>query len=231
MGDSGLSINATTGLATRVDGYNGPVILTANITNGCGVAQISHSIWAGTPQITNQRVDNRFYSPRMAICPGNHWLNVTPIGGNPGNASWTVPSGIAHWIGTNTLDFTYPQNYSSSLTITVRASNTCGQGSNYNFFLSKKTFGYTSGFTMVAFPNPTTDNLTVEMMPLSPDVSKLDAPIIDSAILFNTDGVEVANGKKNDRKFVLDVRGLKKGTYFIHVVVDGDLTREQIIIE
>lgn len=68
-------------------------------------------------------------------------------------------------------------------------------------------------------------------MPVSPDVSKLDAPIIESAILFNTDGVEVENGKKNDGKFVLDVRGLKKGTYFIHVVVDEDLTREQIIIE
>ncbi len=230
---SGLSINSSTGAATRVNGYNGAIVLTANINNGCGIATVTRSIWVGTPLITNARVDGMPYFTGMYVelCPGNHWLNVTPVGGNPGNATWTVPSGVPYWVGTNTMDFTYPQNYPGGIAITARASNSCGQSSNFNFFLSKKTFGCTSSFAMVAYPNPTQDVLTIEMIPISPDVSKDEAPLIESAILLNSSGKEVASGIREGSKIVFDVRNLQKGTYFIHVAVDGELSREQIIIE
>ncbi|PSL04834.1 MULTISPECIES: S8 family serine peptidase [Cecembia] len=229
---SGLSINSSTGSATRLNNYNGPITITANITNGCGTASASRTIWVGTPHITNMRVNNQpvWPSQNVPLCPGNHFLNVTPVGGNVGTATWTVPSGVTHWIGNNTMDFTFP-SHMSSITISARASNFCGQGANYNFFLTRQTWGCPSSFAMVAYPNPTSDILNIEMMPVTADVSKEDAPAIESALLLNSEGREMAKGYREGSKIVFDVRSLKKGIYFIHVTVDGEIIREQILIE
>ena len=229
----GLTINQNTGLAVRQNNFSGAVTVTATINSGCGNSVISRTVWVGTPQITNMRVNNMSYFTGMNVqlCPGNHWLNVTPVGGNPGNASWTVPSGIPHFVGTNTLDFTYPQNYSNSLTISVRASNACGQGANANFFLSKKTFGCTSSFSMVIYPNPAKDQFSVEMMAIDKNAMTEEVPVIESAVLLDKEGREIAMGTRVAGKITFEVSNLQKGIYFIHVVVDGELTREQIIIE
>jgi len=214
-------------------GSSGQATLTYSLTSPCGNLQVQRSFWVGTPQITNMRVNNMSYFTGMNVqlCPGNNWLNVTPVGGNPGNASWTVPSGIPHFVGTNTLDFTYPQNYSNSLTISVRASNACGQGANSNFFLSKKTFGCTSSFSVVIYPNPAKDQFSVEMMAIDKNAITEEVPVIESAVLLNKEGREIAIGTRVAGKMTFEVSNLQKGIYFIHVVVDGELTREQIIIE
>jgi len=231
---SGFVINNATGVGTRINNYNGPITVTANISNGCGISQsnASHTIWVGTPHITNMRVNNQPVLPSQSIslCPGNHWLNVTPVGGNAGTATWTVPSGVPHWIGNNTIDFTFPSNM-SSIAISVRSSNSCGQGANYNFFLSRQNWNCPSSFAMVAYPNPTSDELNIEMTPMTAEASREEAPIIESAILLNADGREVAKGIREGSKIVFDVRQLKKGTYFIHVLVGGELRKEQIVIE
>ncbi|WP_075350345.1 S8 family serine peptidase [Algoriphagus marinus] len=212
---------------------SGQATLTFTVAGACGNIAVQRTFWVGTPQITNMRVNNMSYftGMNMQVCPGNNWLNVTPVGGNVGNASWTVPSGIAHWVGTNTLDFTYPQNYSNSLTISVRASNSCGQGPNYNFFLSKKTFGCNSSFGLIIYPNPPQDQFSVELKAMSPDASKEIAPLIESAILLNNEGKEVAIGSRNGARFEFNVSQLRKGIYFVHVMIEGELTREQILIE
>jgi serine protease len=230
---TGLSINATTGSATRLNNFSGSVFITATINSGCGAVNITRSVWVGTPHITNMRVNNMpyFTGMNMQVCPGNNWLNVTPVGGNVGNASWTVPSGISNWAGTNTLDFNYPQNYSNSLAISVRASNSCGQGPNFNFFLSKKTFGCNSSFGLIIYPNPPQDQFSVELKAMNLDVSIEDAPLIESAILLNNEGKQVAIGSRNGPRFEFNVSHLRKGIYFVHVLIEGELTREQILID
>jgi len=230
---SGLNINSSTGFASRVNGFSGSIVVKATITSQCGsISVIQSSVWVGTPHITNMRVNNQPVLPSQSIslCPGNHWLNVTPVGGNAGTATWTVPSGVPHWIGNNTIDFTFPSNM-SSIAISVRSSNSCGQGANYNFFLSRQNWNCPSSFAMVAYPNPTSDELNIEMTPMTAEASREEAPIIESAILLNADGREVAKGIREGSKIVFDVRQLKKGTYFIHVLVGGELRKEQIVIE
>ena len=231
---SGFVINNSTGVGTRINNYNGPITVTANISNSCGISQSnsSHTIWVGTPHITNMRVNNQPVWPgqNVALCPGNHFLNVTPTGGNAGTATWTVPSGVPHWIGNNTLDFTFPSGM-SSITISARATNSCGQGTNYNFFLTRQTWNCPGSFAMVAYPNPTSDVLNIEMAPTTDEASRKDAPMIESAVLLNGVGREVAKGLREGSKIVFDVRQLRKGTYFIHVMVGGELRKEQIVIE
>ncbi|SEG14903.1 T9SS type A sorting domain-containing protein [Algoriphagus boritolerans] len=49
--------------------------------------------------------------------------------------------------------------------------------------------------------------------------------------LLDKEGREIAIGISVAGKMTFEVSHLQKGIYFIHVVVDGELTREQIIIE
>jgi serine protease len=78
---SGLSISSS-GFATRQNSFNGQVTIVATVNSGCDTVNVTLSVWVGTPHITNQRVDGGSYFAGMQICSGNHWLSVTPIGGN-----------------------------------------------------------------------------------------------------------------------------------------------------
>ncbi|GHB53843.1 S8 family serine peptidase [Mongoliitalea lutea] len=231
-GGAATSGNGTTATLRAASNFGGQATIEFTFTGPLGQANVRRNIWVGTPHITNMRVNNQpvFPSQSVSLCPGNHWLNVTPVGGNAGAATWTVPQGVPHWIGNNTMDFTFPSNM-SSITISARSSNSCGQGVNYNFFLMRQNWNCPSSFAVVAYPNPTSDVLNIEMIPLSHDVSKDDAPIIYSAILLNSDGREVSKGFREGSKIVFDVSHLKRGVYFIHVIVDGEMIREQIVIE
>lgn len=226
---SGVSINSSNGFAQRLSSYNGSVTINASITaTGCATVA-TRTIWSGTPQITNQKVDGNSYYPGMQICPGNHWLMVTPVGGNPSTATWTVPAGIPYYVGTNTLDFTF-SNALNSVAINSRSSNTCGQGANYAFYLTKKTFGCSGSFAMTVFPNPTSEELTISMLPLNDSIEE-NKPKIDEAILVNSSGQISARGQRYGTDIKINVSGLKKGTYFLHVTLEGEVIKEQIFIE
>ncbi|SDA91723.1 hypothetical protein SAMN03080617_03433, partial [Algoriphagus alkaliphilus] len=58
-----------------------------------------------------------------------------------------------------------------------------------------------------------------------------EVPVIESAVLLDKEGREIAIGKRVAGKMTFEGSNLQKGIYFIHVVVDGEFTREQIIIE
>jgi len=41
----------------------------------------------------------------------------------------------------------------------------------------------------------------------------------------------VAIGSRNGARFEFNVSHLRKGIYFVHVLIEGELTREQILID
>ncbi|MBA7546868.1 hypothetical protein ES705_39269 [subsurface metagenome] len=141
----------------------------------------SKNFWAGKPLITNQKVDGGSYYPGMQICPGDHWLSVTPVGDGAGTATWTVPPGIVYFVGTNTLDFTFPFD-ASGVAITTRSANTCGTGPNASFYLTKKYFGCGRSYGMTLYPNPASDNVTITMIENLPLVEYSDSSINNMAI-------------------------------------------------
>ena len=199
---------------------------------------VSRTIWVGFPQISNQRVDgNSYYGPTY-ICPGSHWLQVTPLG-TTNNANWTVQSGVPFVVSPNYLDF-YMYSNVSSIAITANASNVCGTGPNASFYLMKKTWGCPSSFSVAASPNPVSDELTVTTISTS-DVSDAQVlfgtdlqdipPSVGRAILLDGQAQSIVEGQWIDGKLKLDVKGLKKGLYFLHIYVDEKVYREQIIIE
>ncbi|HTE31410.1 MAG TPA: T9SS type A sorting domain-containing protein, partial [Chryseolinea sp.] len=231
---SALTISPNTGNSVtgyRMNGYNNEVTFTATMTsaNGCSAIR-TKSIWLGAPLIISQTLDGGTYYPGIGICPGNHYLNVTPKGGNASNAAWTVQAGVPYVTGTNTMNFTMNTSV-TSIAITARSSNSCGQGANSSFYLSKKTFGCPSSFSLVIFPNPAEEDLTIEIVPdQSADNKGSEALVISDAVLVNMDGGIVATSGAAEGKTKLNVRGLKKGQYFLHVNVHGEIFKEQIVI-
>ena len=84
---------------------------------------------------------------------------------------------------------------------------------------------------MVIYPNPAKDQFSLEMMAIDKNAMTEEVPVIESAVLLDKEGREIAIGKRVAGKMTFEVSNLQKGIYYIHVVVDGELTREQIIIE
>lgn len=224
---SGLTINAS-GVATRINAHCGQVTVTAVVnSNGC-TAPAAKNVWVGAPILTNQRLDGMSYYSPTYICPGNHWLQVTPVGQGATNALWTVQSGVPHIATPNYLDFTLYSNV-SSIAITARSQNSCGLGTNSAFYLMRKDWGCSGSFSIAAYPNPATNELVVEVMSSSTDA--INPFVISSAYMLNENGVTVSDGKENNGKQRFDTSKLKKGVYYLHVQISGEYFKERILIE
>jgi len=211
------------------------------IVNSCSFTIPKFYTWVGPPQVTNQKVDGSTYYPGKQICPGNHWLTVTPIGEGAGNASWTVPSGIQYFVGTNMLDFTFPWSW-SSISISARSSNSCGTSTNANFYLTKKTYGCGGYFSM--YPNPASDEVTIMMNEPEIIVTE-DIDISDELVLkaipsnptnytiriYNNLGTLVSTAIRTGTSFTISLVNLRDGSYLIEVSDGKNSCREQLIIK
>jgi lysyl endopeptidase len=209
----------------------------------CGsVALPQYIVWAGTPQITNQKVDGSYYSPGKQICPGNHWLDVTPVGEGAGNATWTVPSGIQYIAGNNTLDFTFPSNL-SSISISARSANSCGTSSNANFYLTKKTSGCPNSIAMTLYPNPASDNVTITMDDNLSMVSNYESDSTSIVItnsktteitsytirIYNSQSALLSTFTRSGTSFNIPLINMRDGSYIIEVS-DGKTSYIQTLI-
>ena len=196
-------------------------------------------VWVGTPQMTNLKVDGHYYYSGYPICPGNHWLSVTPVGGNPGNAEWTVPPGIPYIVGTNMLDFTFPSNL-SGISISARSTNSCGTSTNANFYLSKKTYGCSLGITL--YPNPASVNVTIainnnhDMIEIS-DTSNSIAITNDiesttyTIRVLDSQGILLSTFIRSGTSFTIPLDNLHDGIYIIEATDNKNSCQEQLIIK
>lgn len=225
-------------------GANSSGWVEATITTCGSVALPQFIVWVGTPQITNQKVDGSSYYAGMQICPGNHSLRVTPVGGNAGTATWTVPPGITYFVGTNTLDFTFPSS-AISVTILARSANSCGTGVNYSFYLIKKTYGCYLSLGMSLYPNPASDNVTITMFEnpflVENDDSSLakmvvtevnsEEPITYTINIYNNQSIIINTMTRSGNSFNIPLVNMSDGTYIIEVSDGKNLYRQQLIVK
>ncbi|NLJ44714.1 MAG: hypothetical protein GX431_13725 [Bacteroidales bacterium] len=223
---------------------NGSIQVVANSTICGSVTLTKPNLWVGTPQITNQKVDGSIYYSGKQICPGNHWLSVTPVGSDGNPATWTVPSGIVYFVGNNTLDFTFPFS-STSIAISAKAANSCGIGTNYYFYLSKKTYGCTLLSGMTLYPNPASDVLNVIMPDNATPTNLVDSVSTFLAVeeigdsKYSTLKVNILTSQstllntfnKSGKEFNLPIQNLKNGIYLLEVNDGRNIYRQQFIIK
>jgi hypothetical protein len=180
----------------------------------------------------------------MQICPGNHYLTVTPVGGNAGSATWTIPSGIPYFVGTNQLNFTFPSTF-SSVSVTCRSANSCGTGSNYSFYLLKKTYGCSGYFAITVYPNPADDEVTISMIDNDQtsvandtEFSRIDmnyTKVIESSTytirIYNSQSTLISTLTRNGKSFNVPLTGMRDGTYIIEVTDGKNSSRQQLFIK
>jgi len=225
---------------------NGTGTVSFQITTPSGfTSQIfSKSFWVGKPVITNQKVDGNNYYSGIQLCPGNHWLSVTPVGSGAGNATWTVPSGVPYFVGNNTLDFTFPSSF-SSLAITANSANTCGTSTNANFYLTKKTSGCTYSYGMTVYPNPASDYVMVMIEVTQPLVENSDAVSVDLApknattiepatytlSIYNSQSMLIYTVTRNNKNFTVPLGSVQDGTYVIKISDGDNCYQQQLIVK
>jgi len=224
---------------------NGDSWIRCSINAGCGsIVLYTLPLYSGKPYITNQKVDGSTYYSGMQICPGNHWLSVTPYGYGAGIASWTVPAGVPYFVGNNTLDFTLPSNL-SSISISVKSTNACGTGPNSYFYLVKKTYGCTLSLSMLLYPNPASDNVTVTFIESQPLIEDNDS-ILDNVVLkeveqleptnytiniYNNQSLLISTLKRSGNSFIIPLANIPDGIYIIEVSDGINCYRQQLIVK
>lgn len=214
----------------------------------CGSAALpQYIVWAGTPQITNLKVDGGTYYPGMQLCPGNHWLSVTPVGGNAGTATWTVPYGIPYFAGTNTLNFTFPST-TNSVSISAKSANSCGTGTNSNFYLIRKSYGCTGSYAMTIYPNPASDNITITLneealIPPADSVQSISGRTLstnyvktsDEATytvnIYNSQSSLLSSVTRAGKSFSVPLINIQDGTYIVEVTDGKSIFRQQLIVK
>lgn len=108
-------------------------------------------------------------------------------------------------------------------------NNGCGVSANgLTVFPGYGCGGY---YAISIYPNPATEELTVEMRAENNvDALSSESPKIDEVLLVNSESEKVKSSVQTANKYKFDLRGLKKGRYFIHVRMGKEIVKEQVVI-
>ncbi len=217
-----LSINSSTGVATRVGMGSGWVTIKATISMlhticGGGGIEESRLVWVGPPNVSTIN-----YSSGYTICTGQiEQLTAFPLNQGPGTTySWQVqfPSSGGFVGATNTPSVDFQDYVAESSNISVAAINTCGSsGANITMTTVNCLLAYT------IYPNPAKDYITIEFeKPVN--VEGLPDEIVlysdKSTIALQTINVQELFSQKafiNDNQIQINAKNMPRGWYYLHV--------------
>lgn len=211
------------GVATRVGSYNGSVTITATINGGCTNIVLTKTLTVGIPNLV--KTINGTVAGTTPVTAGNMYnLNAT----SNSTVSTTFNYNNYYGTGNMTIDlyspnspatqmYVYSTSTSGSRHVRVTVTNTCG--SYYEDFVF-----YLMGGSMMAYPNPATDLLTLEFVNAEISESlpeKVELYSEGSSKSIKTILIQdIYKNKafKDGNKVELDVSNLPRGTYYLHVI-------------
>ena len=225
---SDLSINATTGAATRVNNFNGPVTISATISGGCGIVNVAKNVWVGNPEITGSISGSSY-----ATCANTYIYSLQ--GGINGSSSWIWQASDHFTKSTSGSNYFLTPIYSGEGYVSVEASNICG---NTNSCLTICADGcdtgllvfpgshpcYTSGqcgFSLMSvYPNPSSGSITIKTnLALDKTVTKN----LYEVVVHDEKGHKILNQNMDKEEFIIDKGVLKTGTYYVKIYLQGKL--------
>ncbi len=230
---SGLSIDAT-GLATRVNNYNGYATIAATIINGnsCGVAStLTKNILVGNPLADNSTLiwtGTRGVNP-VTLNAGsinNYQVDFVPYADS---YTWLLPLGFTVYGSSNT---TTGSNISiltgaqqGAFNLYCQANNTCGSSYAHNLVINVVGSGGGGGIQLrTPSPNPATNSINIK---LKDDSTPLDISIS----LFNSSMELVFTMRTSEISIDIPVSHLPDGNYFLNILDGKELTKKQIIVK
>jgi hypothetical protein len=235
-----LSIDPTTGMAIRPSNLNGFVTVSGT-SSGCGSSYppLTTTTFVGPPTADNSTLiypsGQRGVDP-VTLCAGCAYnFQVDQVHG-ASSYTWILPAGFSFVSDRNTATPGIRMStQSGTYTLFCSANNACNPS-------------YTRSLTIIigggggqqqrvaAYPNPTANSLTIEYTGNS--LSVVDANPSDtgkkgvefSAQILNEFNQTLLSSESKNGKIVFYVSGLQNGVYYLHVIRNGELSSQQILV-
>ncbi|NOS92798.1 MAG: S8 family serine peptidase [Cyclobacteriaceae bacterium] len=225
---SGLAINPSSGLATRVNNFNGQVTITATIIGACGSLNIPTTIWVGVPSppgafsLLSGNLNNMCKRSQAQVL-------INPVAG-ASSYVWLSnnPSGLqVDGSGLGALITGLTTSVNSSLgywSFNYGGANTCGSNTAlYGVVIYNCTAGDIGALRLTSYPNPASDSFTVT---LKEEDNKETAEVT----LFDKKMERVYFVRSEEKELSISSAGLPAGLYYLNIVIGKEITKLQILI-
>jgi len=220
---------------------------------GCDTIHLPRmTVWAGIPTAynfyTEVNGDEVEYFETALICPNitsclDAWAEVEEMGET--NYAWHLPSWYSSSGGFGANGLCFNPNGTIGSSITADVTNSCGTGYGVvQIYLGNN--GCSRSYQYAISPNPTSTLLTVEQLTTEEAVGRTVLEAAEVYDLSDTkdadDGsytVEIWHEKKGKVKEVtskkkeeiIDVSGLEKGYYILHIRTKSAIYKEHLLVK
>jgi subtilisin family serine protease len=220
---NGLSINPTSGVATRQNNFNGQATITATLGGVCGNnVNITRTIWVGNPTITAGTtfgpcgdLEYPFSGPTINGATYTWSINRTNLflGFLNQNAYVALRSNTPYG-GTSFI-----------ITLSVSSQGCTTTNTRIGTYIRQtpQQCGSGGGPLRTAFPNPTNDSFTVTV---KDDNSNEAAELT----LFNKSMERVYFIRTEEKEMAIPTSNLLPGVYYLNIVIGKNLTQQQIVV-
>lgn len=205
-----------------------PPRIVFTVDTECGEVEISKRFWAGPPRIS-------YSPPGQDPCHANPYYSTVNVPGLTYN--WSVDNPNV-WLTSNGQSITSvlsynPENFNITLEISDGSCTTSRTISSYTAGYYCQSFSDPpcgNGMALNVYPNPAAEAITVEL-----DTAHVSSVVPESAQyglkLYSTTGEELLSQTLSSPRTTLDVRYLKNGFYYLHLIHKEGILRRQIRIE
>jgi cell wall-associated protease len=227
---SGLSINPTTGVATRMNNFNGRITITASLNGGCAAVNVTRDVWVGRP------FDFLVTGPNLVTASSYNNYSAVPWNGQPSfldqgvngitwsfpwtqtNSGWDCGGCIGQVVGVTAG--------TQSTIVSAQAQNTCGTTiRDFEVFVQQVNCppgGCEEPFFV--YPNPSSDELTITTNSTNTD-SYSEITLRDS---YGT--IVYFSRIKSQNQIKFSVKDFRNGIYYLSMTTKGTTIQRQIII-
>ncbi|MFM1746314.1 MAG: hypothetical protein RLZZ630_2251, partial [Bacteroidota bacterium] len=225
-GSNLVSGQGTTGVVVNYGGSFVSGNLTVTAQNGCGngsMRSVSVKAAPGQPEPI---------SGPLVLCANQlYGYSVASVGGATAY-NWTVPAGfqIQSGQGTKTLALQAGPNAASSLSISVNASNACGNSSARSLTaisVSGCLRLVETGVDLEVYPNPAQDRVVIRN--LGSDIPIHLQSISDIAGRMVSYSVPMDTG--SNRQLEIDIQQLPPGLYMLNLLIGTEYRYLKLVVE
>lgn len=252
---SAVSINASTGVVTRLNQYSGNASVSVTISGGCGSVPIGpKNFFVGNPLADNSTLiyPSGYSGTSSATLNPSATYNFTcdPVVGAT-SYNWILPTGFSFLSG-NGSQSTYITTSSANGTYSLfcMATNSCGGSYTHNFTITIGTGGGSGGgsggggggkkpccpiasiaappFKFNMYPNPSIHSFIVNVM----DTTVNENPITDYEVhLFDQTSKEVFYIRATSAETHIPVDNLPPNLYYLVIQSKEGVLKEELLIK
>ncbi len=234
-----LNINPTSGVATRLNNFNGQVNISATVSGSCGSVPVPPlTVWVGAPGANIGTLiypsGSRGIDP-VTLGPASTYLFQSDYVPQATSFRWLLPPGFSFYSGSTTSSpFITTSATAGSYTLFCAAVNSCGQSWTHSLGITISTGGGccpAAAVRLSAFPNPASSTLTVTVADslATGESQTLDQPY--RLALVDRLGTPVFSAQPSEHSVQVPVSQLPAGVYYLNVVYKEAVLQRQVFIE